>query len=268
MSRIHPTDGPSKAAPDNPFLPCSLLALLVALFLFCGGGVTFETLSSAEERGGTVRLNWLFALIYSAFGKKGAVLVFVVPACLALVAALGAGVIGVVRHFSQRPSATARASARARGRPRFVAAPPAGKAGPPDLAQREQEKLQGRWLFVAFTGPMERSPAGKPRTRWATFRGDRMTWETEGDPQPVEFVYTVGARPQPKAIDFALMLEGQVLTMATIQAIYQLTGDTLRLCYDRTPSGGGRPERFEARPHTVLAVLKRQPRSAGARPMG
>jgi uncharacterized protein (TIGR03067 family) len=262
MSPTDPTDRP----PDNPFLPCALLALLIALFLFCGGGVTSSTLSSAEERGGTVRLNWLFALIYSAFGKNGAVLAFFIPAGLALLVAVGTGVIGVARALSAKTSAAAKSPGRPGRQRARGAAPPAGQAASPEPARREQERLQGRWLFVAFTGPMEKSPDGKPRARWATFRGDRMTWATEGDPETVEFEYTVDAGAQPKAIDFALRHEGQVLTAAAIQGIYQLAGDTLRLCYDRTPSGGGRPERFEASPHTVLAVLKRQQPRAGRAP--
>jgi uncharacterized protein (TIGR03067 family) len=262
MTPTDPTDRP----PDNPFLPCALLALLVALFLFCGGGMTSSLLSSAEERGGTGRLNWLFALIYSAFGKNGAVLAFFIPAGLALLVAVGAGVIGIARHLSHNSSAAASSHRRPEQQRARGAAAPSGQAASPDPVRCERERLQGRWLFVEFTGPAGRSPDGRPRVWWATFRGDRMTWATEGDPEPLEFEFTVDAGTQPKAIDFALRHEGRVLTAAAIQGIYQLRGDTLRLCYDRTPSGGGRPERFEVSPHTVLAVLKRQQAGAGRAP--
>jgi RNA polymerase sigma factor (sigma-70 family) len=132
-----------------------------------------------------------------------------------------------------------------------VSAPPTQtREGKPSLAHaaRDRESLQGVWAVVSVES------GGKvDATEKALFlvNGNRACWQTPDEDMQGGLYLDPTSRP--KAYDLATSLR-------TFEGIYELEGDTLRLCYD--PSWESkRPRRFATRPgsHQLLIVLKRQP---------
>jgi uncharacterized protein (TIGR03067 family) len=119
--------------------------------------------------------------------------------------------------------------------------------------KKEQEKFEGTWSMVKITGG--KGPR-KDREAKFIFKGDKVTFK-EGD-KTEEATYSVDPTKKPKEMNlhFVFVKEGK---KATLQGIYELDGDTLKICqFDGVKKAmEGRPKELVANEETILAVLKR-----------
>ena len=123
--------------------------------------------------------------------------------------------------------------------------------------KKEQEKLQGTWSMVKWSG-------GKPRPKKdkdleLTFKGDKVTIKSGAEPEAGEGTYSVDPTKKPKQLTVHLDRNGKKVT---ILGIYELNGDTLKICHfdGDTKSMEGRPKELVANEETILAMFKRDKR--------
>src|SRR5579883_1483553 len=83
---------PNDSHPATSWFALFAISLLLALFFGCAGMVLDSRLAEAEATQDRVRLNVLFAMLYSAFGRNGAVLAFFIPGALAVLGMIAGGV--------------------------------------------------------------------------------------------------------------------------------------------------------------------------------
>jgi len=105
-------------------------------------------------------------------------------------------------------------------------------------------------MYSSISTPSATPPAWtRPRRRKVTFK--------EGD-KTEEATYSVDPTKKPKEMNlhFVFVKEGK---KATLQGIYELDGDTLKICqFDGVKKAmEGRPKELVANEETILAVLKR-----------
>ncbi|MBI1916015.1 MAG: TIGR03067 domain-containing protein [Planctomycetes bacterium] len=114
------------------------------------------------------------------------------------------------------------------------------------------KKPQGVWVYTEYTVGGEKID---PKQSQLEFKGDKFTYTAKGE-DTVTGTYTIDREKSPATMDLTIEREGEKITLS---AIYELTGDVLKLCYPtRNSVSGGRPKKFEATAHTVLAIFKRQ----------
>lgn len=115
--------------------------------------------------------------------------------------------------------------------------------------EREPGLFQGTWRAVAFEA--DGSPVAPQQYQDArlVIAGDRFTlWNPLPDAeQRVEGTFRVDPSKAPKELD--LHLDGG----KTVREVYELEGDTLRVCYP--VRGGDRPTSLEAGPGSGLALV-------------
>jgi RNA polymerase sigma factor (sigma-70 family) len=123
----------------------------------------------------------------------------------------------------------------------------------PDEARRDREKLQGTWQAVSGEGNGQPLADGYVKSYKATFTGDRvkLTADDSG-----EGTYTLDPTQKPKAIDFRVS-DGPGGRTAEAIGIYEVEGDTLKLCMVEARDGNQRPTEFAARGKEVLLVFQR-----------
>jgi RNA polymerase sigma factor (sigma-70 family) len=136
------------------------------------------------------------------------------------------------------------------------AALPAPVADPSKPEQKEKpksdkDKLQGKWVpeSVEERGKKISEEEIKEKNFVMVFEGDKVTLPMKDGAKEVE--YTLAPTKKPKEIDLAV--EGK-----TPKGIYELEGDTLKLCFNTDPDGD-RPTKFATTDtNNVLMVLKRK----------
>jgi RNA polymerase sigma factor (sigma-70 family) len=125
----------------------------------------------------------------------------------------------------------------------------AGKTGKkPNAPKTDLGRLQGVWSVVSGGG----GAGAVPKESVFMVDGKRFCWQTsDGDLQGGLYL---DATAEPKTIDL-------VSHQLTIEGIYELNGNTLRLCYemgtDSFDTEAKRPHRFVADKRQVFIVLKR-----------
>jgi uncharacterized protein (TIGR03067 family) len=120
-----------------------------------------------------------------------------------------------------------------------------------DTNKDDLKQLQGKWEFV------ERIIDGK--------KGDlKGTWTITGNEisyapnSTVKAVFKLNATTKPKSLEYDdVSKDPKVVTPKGLQGIYEIDGDTLRICVAK--QGKERPKTFESKEGSghVLTVLKR-----------
>jgi uncharacterized protein (TIGR03067 family) len=120
--------------------------------------------------------------------------------------------------------------------------------------EKEVMKFQGAWTFASVEAEGKEQPAAEFKTMTVTFTGDKFTVKKG------EEVIQVGTQKldpsrSPKTIDVKVtrgLSQGAVML-----GIYEISGDTLRVCFD--PEGKKRPTQFKsaAGSQVFVAVHKR-----------
>jgi uncharacterized protein (TIGR03067 family) len=106
--------------------------------------------------------------------------------------------------------------------------------------EKELKKFEGSWTFASVETGGKELPAAMFEGITVTFKGDKYTVH-KGD----EVIQTCTLKPDPskspKAFD-STVTEGPTKGMV-ILAIYEIDGDTLKVCFD--PEGKTRPTEFK-----------------------
>ena len=128
-------------------------------------------------------------------------------------------------------------------------------AGDPPMT--DLDRLQGTWILVAMEREGEPVPAEDLNKGNAVYEQNRITLR-EGERVRRRGIVTLDASRKPKAIntwDRDGPYEDQ-----TVPGIYELDGDTLKLCFGRP--GSERPKEFstKAGPGVLFCIYKRKPR--------
>jgi uncharacterized protein (TIGR03067 family) len=120
-----------------------------------------------------------------------------------------------------------------------------------EAAKKELDDLQGDWLLVSAMRDGKDMPQDMVKALKNAIKGDQFTITCDGKTLE-EGTLKLDTTKKPKQIDMAIG-EGK----PTVLGIYQLTGDSYRLCYARP--GKDRPKEFSAREGTgcTLSVWQR-----------
>jgi uncharacterized protein (TIGR03067 family) len=122
---------------------------------------------------------------------------------------------------------------------------------PKEAAKKDQKKLQGVWVLASGERDGEQMPEEVVKSLKRTMAVDKFTI-TRDDKAVAKGTFTLDPSKKPKAID--IKLEG---TDQPVHGIYELDGDTFKLCY--AAPGEERPKKFTTKAgsgHT-FAVWKR-----------
>jgi uncharacterized protein (TIGR03067 family) len=122
--------------------------------------------------------------------------------------------------------------------------------------KKEQDKLKGTWAVTAIELEGDKLQADFVKQLKLEVDGDKITVKGDFPDSDRYGKLTLKIDPavKPKIIDLRLAAEKET----TLEGIYQLDGDTWRICLKL--SGKERPSKFEtqAGSEMVLATLKRQ----------
>jgi len=112
-----------------------------------------------------------------------------------------------------------------------------------DAAKADQKKMQGTWLLKSEIKDGEAKPADYVKTVKLNFDG-AGAWTLKKDGQVVfEGTSKADASRKPKRLDLAVTVPEESKGVQ-VEAIYELKGDTFRLCWT---VNGERPTEFEAK---------------------
>lgn len=115
--------------------------------------------------------------------------------------------------------------------------------------KRDEEKIVGTWAMVSGEKGGEAAPENFVKSFRLTFKGEgKLTANSKGN--HAEGTFKLDAAKKPSQLDISL--EGKSIT-----GIYELDGDTLKLC---VTEGGERPGEFKSPQGSkvMVMVLKRQ----------
>jgi uncharacterized protein (TIGR03067 family) len=128
-----------------------------------------------------------------------------------------------------------------------------------NAVKKEADMLQGTWRVASAERDGMAAPDDEIKKITVTIKGDKLTARrTENADKPEEKVYemsfTLDPNQKPKWIDVTYM-DGERKGESS-QGIYELNGDTLKICVSR---GNTRPTEFETKADSQrhLMVLKR-----------
>lgn len=127
---------------------------------------------------------------------------------------------------------------------------------PPAEAAKQREQLQGTWQAVATKGYAKEAPAEELRTLTLTFKDDHIL--ARYGKKSAEATYQLILNEQgPDRIDVTVTNGPEAVRGKTMQGIYLLEGDTLKILY-RDP-GKPRPASFmvEDEPGVYTVLLKK-----------
>jgi uncharacterized protein (TIGR03067 family) len=123
-----------------------------------------------------------------------------------------------------------------------------------DDAKGEQEKLKGTWTLVAAERGGQKAEEDRIKDIKLTVAGDKITLKTPNGDNVSTF--KLDPAKKPKAIDI-IPTDGPNKGKPR-PGIYELDGDTLKLCYNAEPDQD-RPTEFATKPgaRQMLMILKR-----------
>jgi uncharacterized protein (TIGR03067 family) len=126
------------------------------------------------------------------------------------------------------------------------------QASSPDA--EDHKKLEGTWTFVDPSENQAKKKEKRPAMR-IVFDGTSIAFAAEGKKPTAQGEYKVDPTKNPKTMDIILDQQGKKITTL---AIYDLSGDTLRICHFLGPSSfKERPKEFIADKNTVIGTLRR-----------
>jgi uncharacterized protein (TIGR03067 family) len=122
-------------------------------------------------------------------------------------------------------------------------------------ARKDLEQLQGTWMVVSMEREGEAIPQEELKGRSCVYEKDAFTLKSGDQPRRRGLV-TLDPSRKLKAIN-TWDLDGPY-TDATVPGIYELSGDTLRLCFSRP--GAERPTEFTTKSGSglILVVYQRK----------
>ncbi len=129
-----------------------------------------------------------------------------------------------------------------------------------DEAKQQAEKFKGTWGAISYVqggqGEEEKTAPQESPVRWV-FKGDNVTFLADVEGASPKGSFKLDPSKKPKAIDIVFPAAPGDKQGQTVLGIYELDGDTLKLCYD--PEGTKRPAEFKSKAGSklILVVFKR-----------
>jgi uncharacterized protein (TIGR03067 family) len=122
------------------------------------------------------------------------------------------------------------------------------RSTPLQAADPDQEKLQGKWIVESFE--YNANPVELLKDAVREFKDDKYTLTPKAGDVINGAIKMLDSSKQPKLID--LEVNGQ-----TLKGIYEVSGDSLKMCYNL--NNPERPTEFVSKPDSgiVLVVHKR-----------
>jgi uncharacterized protein (TIGR03067 family) len=126
---------------------------------------------------------------------------------------------------------------------------------PPDETQKAKAKLQTTWVFRSAEVNGQKAPEAAIKDFKLVIAGDQATFKLEGDIKAT--IKTLDPATTPTIIDLEFK-EGPI--KGVLEGIYQLEGDTLKLCICLIPDARQRPGEFSTKEgsNQILIVLKKE----------
>ena len=120
--------------------------------------------------------------------------------------------------------------------------------------EKELKKFQGTWTFESVEAGGKEIPAAEFKGMTVTFEGDKYTVK-KGDEVIQAATQKLDPSQSPRTLDVKVT-EG-LNKGAVLLGIYEISGDTLKVCFD--PEGKKRPTEFKsaADAQTFVAIHKR-----------
>ncbi len=108
----------------------------------------------------------------------------------------------------------------------------------------DQEKLQGKWIVTS--GVMDGAEIPKDQLKGQmTFKGNKYAFTSgEGEGEAGSGTFRIDPSRNPKTMD-AVPADGPAQGQ-TVEEIYELKGDTLKICLTLPGTGGKRPTEFNS----------------------
>jgi len=130
-----------------------------------------------------------------------------------------------------------------------------------DDAPKDLAKLQGTWSIVSAERSGEKLPEEPAKKMRVVIKENTLTVQEGEGPKAggEKAAFKVNPATKPKSLDITpAKRDGSKIEKKTVLGIYELDGDTLKLCWRK--EGGERPAKFATEPKSglVLFVLKRQ----------
>ena len=125
-----------------------------------------------------------------------------------------------------------------------------------DAAKKDLEALQGTWTAAVVERDGQKAPEEVVKNFKVVFTCDKMIINPDNDNRSSRF--KLDSSKNPKAMDNTP--EQGPKKGVSLPAIYELDGDTLKVCFDNAGVSDKRPTEFKTTPGSGLAlfVLKRE----------
>jgi len=122
-----------------------------------------------------------------------------------------------------------------------------------EAGDKELKKLQGTWKFISKEMDGKETPPEQLTKIKITFTGDK--WSVTVDDKVVQGgTHKFDPTKKPSQVD-AMITEGEGKG-STMLGIYELKGNTMKVCFD--PKGKERPTDFSAKAGQFTAVVERE----------
>jgi uncharacterized protein (TIGR03067 family) len=127
------------------------------------------------------------------------------------------------------------------------------RAGDKAEVEKELKKFQGTWTFESVAAGGKEIPAAEFKGVTVSFEGDKYTVK-KGDEVIQAATLKLDPSKSPKTFDVTVA-EGPNKG-AVILGIYEISGDTLKVCFD--PEGKKRPTEFKGEPGSQIVVVHKR----------
>jgi uncharacterized protein (TIGR03067 family) len=121
-----------------------------------------------------------------------------------------------------------------------------------DANKKDLDALQGSWKVQKLIRGGDEAPGKDSEKVVFLFEGNKVSID-EGRPKKETATFKLDATKKPKAIDFVPETKKE-----SAEGVYDLDGDTLKLCFTRPGTARPKEVASEKGSETILVVLKRQ----------
>jgi uncharacterized protein (TIGR03067 family) len=124
-----------------------------------------------------------------------------------------------------------------------------------DKPQDDRERIQGLWTVTA--AEVDGQPIAAESEAWKGFKDLKLTFRGDRVSNPLikqEGLFALDSKANPHTLDMIVLKEGKSKVLALL---YELDGDTLRLCLPFDPDKPDRPKEFSSKGGQIVLTLKR-----------